>query len=146
MKKKYVIVDVDGTITNNDHRVHFIQSDPPDWDAFNMASDKDAPIEDVIALVRALKGHFDIVFCTGRGRMAFVKTLDWIEKHVGFIAPLLMRADGDHRHDTEVKPQLLVDAGIEFDDIQFILEDRNSMVEHWRGLGLTVLQPDIGDF
>ena len=145
--KKYVIVDIDGTIANNSHRVHFI-SDPnnQDWNAFNMASDQDLPIQDVIELVKVLKHEYDIIFCTGRGKMAFVKTLRWIEEHLGFVAPLLMRADGDHRHDIKVKPELLVNAGIDFDDIQFILEDRVSMVAHWRKLGLTVLQPAIGDF
>ena len=145
--KKYVIVDVDGTIANGDHRHHFI-SDPDnqDWPAFNLASDKDSPIQDVIELVKVLRHDYEIIFCTGRGKIAFMKTFKWIEQHLCFTAPLLMRADGDHRHDIVVKPELLADADIDLDDIQFILEDRNSMVLHWRSLGLTCLQVAEGDF
>jgi regulator of protease activity HflC (stomatin/prohibitin superfamily) len=40
----------------------------------------------------------------------------------------------------------LREAGINFDDIAFIIEDRNLMVKKWRELGLICLQPFEGDF
>jgi len=59
---------------------------------------------------------------------------------------ILMRKDGDFRHDTITKPESLAEAGIPLDNIAFVLEDRNSMVSHWRKLGLTCLQVAEGDF
>jgi hypothetical protein len=57
-----------------------------------------------------------------------------------------MRKNDDHRHDTEVKPELLRENGIGLETIAFVLEDRNSMVKKWRDLGLICLQVAEGDF
>ena len=57
-----------------------------------------------------------------------------------------MRKNNDHRHDSEVKPELLKEAGIKLDSIAFVLEDRNSMVKKWRELGLICLQVADGNF
>ena len=57
-----------------------------------------------------------------------------------------MRKNNDHRHDIEVKPELLKEAGIKLDSIAFVLEDRNSMVKKWRELGLICLQVADGNF
>ena len=61
-------------------------------------------------------------------------------------SPVLMRPDGDHRHDTDIKPELLEKAGIDLDTIAFVMEDRNSMVKKWRDMGLICLQVAEGDF
>ena len=57
-----------------------------------------------------------------------------------------MRKDGDYRHDTEVKPELLAKKGINPTDVWFILEDRDSMVAKWRELGYRCLQVADGKF
>jgi hypothetical protein len=59
---------------------------------------------------------------------------------------ILMRPDGDKRHDTEVKPEMLNKFGVDLNEIAFVLEDRNSMVAKWRELGLKCLQVADGDF
>jgi len=58
----------------------------------------------------------------------------------------LMRKNGDKRHDTKVKPELLLDVGILPENTLFILEYRNSMVKKWRELGYRCLQVQDGDF
>jgi hypothetical protein len=57
-----------------------------------------------------------------------------------------MRKDGDLRSDTIVKPELIQEAGINFEDIAFVLEDRACMVKTYRELGLRVFQVDEGEF
>lgn len=59
---------------------------------------------------------------------------------------LLMRKDGDHRHDTEVKPELLSNNNLTPDNVFLILEDRDSMVNKLRELGYRVLQVAEGKF
>ena len=90
----------------------------------------------------------EIVFCTGRRESVREKTKEWLFWNV--IASddpnLLMRKDGDWRHDTEVKPELLQKEGITPDDVYFILEDRDSMVAKWRELGYRCLQVANGKF
>ena len=59
---------------------------------------------------------------------------------------LLMRKDGDFRHDSIVKPELIENSWFDSNIIAFILEDRDSMVNEWRELGFTCLQVAKGDF
>jgi hypothetical protein len=76
------------------------------------------------------------------------KTQQWLFWNVIAVneRDILMRKDGDWRHDTEVKPELLAKAGITPDDVYLILEDRDSMVTKWRELGYRCLQVADGKF
>jgi len=42
------LFDIDGTIANLSHRLHFIQQEPADWNAFFMSAGDDEPIWEVI--------------------------------------------------------------------------------------------------
>jgi hypothetical protein len=150
--KNIVIVDIDGTISKVGDRLKYLQQEPKDWDSFYESCFEDEPIHDMLNLVNTLMLEcYDVYFCTGRRESVRDKTHDWfnIQTSLEFrISPhkLLMRPDNDHRHDTEVKPELLEKAGIKLEDIVFILEDRNSMVKKWRELGVKCLQVAEGDF
>lgn len=153
---KIVIVDIDGTISKVGERIKYLQQKPKDWDSFYKDCFKDEPIWPIIELVSALyERHigddslYEIVFCTGRREQCREKTIAWfnnIHKYSFAECRILMRKDNDLRHDIEVKPELLRDAGIKFDDIAFVIEDRNMMVKKWRELGLICIQPFDGDF
>jgi len=43
-----VIFDVDGTLANCEHRMHWIRHRPKNWAAFNRAMPYDTPIQDMI--------------------------------------------------------------------------------------------------
>lgn len=144
--KKIVLVDIDGTISKVGDRLKYLQQKPKDWDSFYNACFEDEPIQEIVDLVKSLSRNYSIVFCTGRREQVREKTIDWLFEHYGLPVNLLMRKDGDKRHDTEAKPELLENAGIELRDIAFILEDRKSMVKKWRELGLKCLQVAEGDF
>lgn len=147
--KNKVIVDIDGTISRVGDRIKYLQQDKKDWDSFYEACGEDEPVWDVINAVWALSDSWDIIFCTGRRESVRGKTRVWIRTHLGSTYdafPILMRKDSDFRHDTEVKPEMLQEAGIELGEIMLVLEDRNSMVAKWRQLGLTCLQVAEGDF
>ena len=147
--KKIVVVDIDGTVSKVGDRLKYLQQDKKDWDAFYEHCDEDAAIEDMCRLVEDLwKLGYHIVFCTGRRESVREKTKEWIKQHIaiGWNYDLLMRKDGDWRHDTEVKPELLQNANIAPGDVYFILEDRDSMVAKWRELGFRCLQVTDGKF
>ena len=145
--KKYVIVDIDGTIANGEHRVHHLLQEPKDWDSYFSKCDGDEPIKEIVNLVDALDfSGYCIVYCTGRRDSEREKTRAWLNAHKLPCSTLLMRKTGDCRHDTIVKPELLHGAGLMPADVHFILEDRNSMVKKWRELGFTCLQVAEGDF
>lgn len=48
------IFDIDGTLADLSHRLHFIQKKPADWDGFFAACSDDAPIPEVIELIQRL--------------------------------------------------------------------------------------------
>ena len=148
-RNNIIVVDIDGTIAKVGDRLKYLQQEKKDWDAFYEHCDEDEPIDEMCQLVADLfvLGR-DIVFCTGRRESVREKTRNWLTQNVisTFNDELLMRKDGDWRHDTEVKPELLQKAGITPDDVYFILEDRDSMVAKWRELGYRCLQVNDGNF
>lgn len=149
MSKNIVVVDIDGTIAKVGDRLKYLQQEKKDWDAFYEHCDEDEPIKDIIELIELMQIHeYNIVFCTGRRESVRKKTEYWLFKNIWCLREykLLMRKDGDWRHDTEVKPELLQKEGITPDDVYFILEDRDSMVAKWRELGYRCLQVNDGNF
>lgn len=148
-RNNIIVVDIDGTIAKVGDRLKYLQQAKKDWDAFYEHCDEDEPIDEMCQLVADLfvLGR-DIVFCTGRRESVREKTKNWLTQNVisTYDDELLMRKDGDWRHDTEVKPELLQKAGITPDDVYFILEDRDSMVAKWRELGYRCLQVADGKF
>lgn len=152
MKNK-VIVDIDGTLSKVGDRLKYLHQKPADWDAFYNNCFEDEPIKEICELVENLSYEYDVFFCTGRIESVRSHTVNWLRINVeplrrpGWIDKhLIMRPDGDFRHDTEVKPEQLKKAGIDLEDIAFVLEDRNSMVAKWRELGIRCLQVNEGDF
>ena len=147
--RNIIVVDIDGTIAKVGDRLKYLQQEKKDWDAFYEHCDEDEPIDEMCQLVADLfvLGR-DIVFCTGRRESVREKTSNWLTQNVfsTYDSELLMRKDGDWRHDTEVKPELLQKAGITPDKVYFILEDRDSMVAKWRELGYRCLQVADGKF
>ena len=149
MSKNIVVVDIDGTIAKVGDRLKYLQQEKKDWDAFYEHCDEDEPIKDIIELIELMQIHeYNIVFCTGRRESVRKKTEYWLFKNIWCLREykLLMRKDGNWRHDTEVKPELLQKAGITPDKVYFILEDRDSMVAKWRELGYRCLQVADGKF
>ena len=140
-----IVFDIDGTLSIVGDRLKYLQLSPPDWDAFYGACGLDKCNEPIWAVWKAMSRNYTIRFVTGRRESCRDDTIEWMRKHSIVCNPhqLLMRADGDKRHDTEVKPELIKDFK---NDILMIFEDRNSMVKKWRELGITCCQVADGDF
>jgi len=123
-----------------------------DWDSFYEACFEDEPIQEIIDMINILSEEYAIIFCTGRRESVRYKTEIWIDEKMSLFSDysLLMRSDGDFRHDQEVKPELLNNFltayAIDNGKVALILEDRNSMVKKWRELGYKCLQVAEGDF
>lgn len=144
-----VVVDIDGTIAKIGDRLKYITGqNPKDYNSFYDHVEEDEPITNILDIVLQLARSYRIVFCTGRAERCREQTERWLRHYIcmPFDYKLLMRKNGDHRHDVEVKPELLKKAGIFPDQVLCILEDRSSMVKKWRELGFTCLQVNDGDF
>ena len=159
--KNLVVVDIDGTLANIDHRLSFIKQKSPDWNAFYEACDLDEPYLDVIGVVNALKEikHprtgmplYKLIFVTGRSEIVRKRTRSWLLRHLGgdlrpmMRSTLLMRTEEDYRPDHIVKFERFKQMGYKIEDVMCVFEDRQRMVDEWRRLGVTVFQPKLGDY
>lgn len=145
--KKIVIVDIDGTIAKAGDRLKYLYQIPKDWDSFNNHCDEDEPYSNIINFINQLNNFlkYKIIFCTGRPEKCREKTTKWLTKYTTIENfSLLMRKDGDYRHATLIKPELI--KNINKEDVLFIIEDDTNMAMKWRHLGFCVLQVLNGEY
>ena len=115
MKKRIIICDIDGTIADLNHRLHFIKNEDgtkkrgaaADWKSFHAGCADDAPITDVIEIVKSLAVGRNVFFVSGRNATARAETEQWIKKYFNFKwadgCNLFMRKGHDFRPDTVVQ-------------------------------------------
>lgn len=145
--EKAIIVDLDGTLCDIEHRVHHVHTKPKNWKAFNQAMDKDEPYFWCIELIAAMKARgYKVFFVTGRDEGSREMTEEWLKKHKVEYDELHMRKKADFREDSEVKEEVYVKKIEKRAQVLFVVDDRKSVVERWRKLGLTCLQCAPGDF
>lgn len=148
--KPCFIIDIDGTCSDATHRLHHIQKQPKDWNAFFDACRDDAPVLHMKEVVRALAHWHGVVFVSGRVERTREETLAWLVWH-GFIpsvssAKLYMRPDGDHRDDDVLKLELLGKLRADGFEPIMAFDDRNRVVKAWRSVGIPCAQVAEGDF
>ena len=150
---KYVIVDLDGTLCLNEHRQHFLEETPKNWDGFFKAASRDKVNPAIKRIIDDLTiTGVRVVFMTGRSDKYRALTERWLTRNAGVNGTQspYMRDKDDFRSDTVVKPELLAkfmkNADVKPEQILFMLEDRGSMVKKWRELGYVCLQVAEGDF
>lgn len=147
--KPNVIIDIDGTCSNAEHRKYLIDGSqkPKNWDEFYDRCAEDRPHEDIRHLAWMLDGMaFDIYYLTGRVERVRKKT---VERLMGYEFPkghLEMRPDGDHRTDAILKAEMAQRLGLTADNTFLVLDDRDQVVRMWRANGFRCLQVADGDF
>ena len=139
------IVDVDGTVADCSHRLHWIKSKPKNWKAFYAGIEHDKPIAPVVAMVRTLDEGCNIVFCSGRPEDYRDATQKWLDTHVGVIAPLYMRPKGDYRSDDLVKLELLERIRTDGYDPRVAFDDRKRVKKMWVEQGIFVFDVNQTD-
>ena len=143
-----IIVDIDGTVAEIQHRLHFVKDVPKRWEEFYGNIENDVPIMPVVRLIQSLWSDRanSIIFCTGRTDNYKPQTVAWLTKHVFRPTNLYMRSAGDYRDDSVVKLELL--AQMRADGFQPILaiEDRKRVVDMWRANGIFCMQVADGEF
>lgn len=145
-KKQAVIFDIDGTLANIDHRLHHIQQEPKNWDAFQKDCSLDDPIYPLINLAHMFdKLGFHIILCTGRNFQNYEKTAAWLNFHTVPYHRIHMREDGNYESDFIIKKRML-DLILEKYEVFMVFEDRDRVVQMYRENGLTCLQVADGAY
>lgn len=156
-----VICDLDGTLCNIDHRLHYVRREgKKDWKSF-FENLKDDTVNDWCKdiLSNFYRNAIDIVLCSGRTdnyrnltqswlekHGIFYNNLFWLEKHRIFYNNLFMRYDRDFRQDYIAKEILLDFEILSRYQPYFFIDDRCQVVEMYRKRGFTVLQCAPGNF
>lgn len=151
------IFDIDGTLADASHRVHYIldvkdgeKVGSKHWDKFLAEAENDNPIPAMAELIRTLYRHGYITLSTGRREDQRQMTQKWLRANRIPWDVLLMRPTGDRRSDTIVKPEILLDrfgqGSHPIEDVITIFEDRKRVTKAWRDLGYHVCQVAEGDY
>jgi hypothetical protein len=151
-EKNHIICDLDGTLSNSNHRSHLAQQGL--WDEFHSAGKDDAVNESVAWLLdnSSRFGNAIVVVLTGRNERYRNATNDWFLRHrlMNVIDILIMRPDNDFSSDIDLKPNRLFDffitKEIALKKVMVILEDRDKMVARWRDLGFDCWQTAVGTY
>lgn len=141
------IVDIDGTVANTEHRIHYITNGHKNWNAWHANAHKDEPIEQMVELLdMAAMAGIKIVLCTGRDEKCRQDTIDWFEDNDIPFDALYMRKLGDRRDDDIVKFELLEQIYEDGYEPVLVFDDRTRVVNMWRSAGLRCFQVAPGDF
>ena len=168
MNKNTVIFDLDGTLA--DIEIRRKKSIKPngkmDWDVFfhpdNIKYDK--PIPAIVNLIQTYEDKaYKIVIFSGRNDRSWNETIAWLKRYEIPHDLLVMRPDkfksksfpvadgnpatGDMRFmPDEILKKKMLDTFVDINDVLFVVDDRQKVVDMWRDLGLVVLQPAPGNF
>jgi len=145
-----VIFDLDGTLADLSHRLHYAKKGPTkNWKTFFAKCGEDTPIQDVIDIYLMLeRSGYKCYIVSGRSDEVIQETWDWLDKHSLYPFKVIMRKQGDYREDSIVKQEMLNEhwPGDRKKDIFAVFDDRDRVVEMWRANGLRCYQVASGDF
>lgn len=141
-----IIVDLDGTLCNIDHRLHFMKGEKKNWKGFFESLKDDSINSWCQEIIYKFENNYKIILCSGRPDDHRKATEEWLEKYGINYDALYMRKRNDFRPDHVVK-EIIYDFNIEPQyDIMFAIDDRQSIIDMWRSKGITALQCSPGDF
>lgn len=147
-KKTAIMCDLDGTLCNLNHRLHFVKGEgKKNWGEFFRRCGEDSIYEDVAGIINLeSKNGTEIVFCSGRPEEYRTQTQMWLDSNIGIEAPLVMRPKGNYKSDNITKVMLYEYEIKPYFNVKYVLDDRDQVVLAWRKIGLNCLQVRPGDF
>lgn len=146
---RVAIFDIDGTIADCSHRLHFIEGPKKDWKSFFENVKNDTPIYPVLKILwmhQSIDAPYVIV--SGRSEECRAETIKWLDKYfVKKYRKLYMRRKEDRRPDYIVKEEILREIR-EKDrlDPDIVFDDRRQVVDMWRRNGIVCAQVAEGEF
>lgn len=129
-----IIVDIDGTLAIMNKRTPF------EWSKVK----SDLCNENIKNIVNLYNGK--VILVSGRDGICKDLTIEWLNENKICFNQLFMRDAGNNEKDTVIKKRIYDQEIKDKYNIEYVLDDRNCVVEMWRNLGLTCLQVNEGDF
>lgn len=143
-KQKAIIVDLDGTLADDLWRRHTYKMPNANWDEINAMCKYDQPFKWAQEIVHSMsKQGYTIIFLTARNDTAKEVTEAWLNANVDVPHyKLIMRESGDKREDWMTKEDLYIRKVLPEYNVLFCLDDKQTVTDMWRRIGLTCLQCD----
>ena len=144
------IFDLDGTLADAEHRMHYIQGEVQDWGGFFAACPADKPIFPVVRVMHSLLYHgAEVWVWTGRSGEVLELTRQWLLSHTLLLPNTVLRMRGlkDRRPDYLVKDGWL--RGMALHDrerLVAVFENRQRVVDMWRANGVACFHVAEGKF
>lgn len=117
-----------------------------DWAAFNAALRFDAPVPEVVALLRSIKPGVVRIMVSGRAegdwpgdRRRRFAMQDWINKYDLPIDYLFMREGGDKRLDSIIKEEILVRDILPYFNPIVAVDDRPAILDVWKRYNIATI-------
>lgn len=104
----------------------------------------DKVVLDIVA--RFIESGLVAIAMSGREEVTRKATLTALEENGVVPDALFMRANKDMRKDSIIKTELFDEHVRDHYDVQFVLDDRNQVVDMWRVMGIKCLQVAPGEF
>ena len=137
--KDVVIFDLDGTLININSISHLLG----DWEEFHPAT-FECPANEPMVQFALLCQRMDLTLyvVTGKPELHRMGVTGWLSLRGIVPDAILLRPNGNHMSDAELKPALMKrELGEGWKDrVLFALEDRDKMVDAWRATGIMCLQ------
>ena len=141
-KPKAVIWDLDGTLSDDRARAHFVeveQGRARDWESYFDAIDRDPPIAASMEILQAMRAHGSrVVFLTGRPDSTREKTEKWLRANgLDDYDRLVMRPTGERRPAGYFKAEAVAALREEY-ELVCAFEDRIDVADALRLAGVPV--------
>ena len=104
----FFVFDLDQTVADSIHRLHYIRKDPPDWTAYHQETFKDAPLPTLAIADAILQDHgHRVEFWSCRLEAGRRQTVKWLKAHLAksrlYMPEVRLRHGSDRRSDVEIK-------------------------------------------
>lgn len=153
-KNGWILCDLDGTVCDLSHRLHYLYSDVEnlvakenkDWRGFFEALPLDTPRDEVIGQLvcstESVDSLRDVIFVSARPETYRELSEGWLKQYIGDdYFTLIMRGATDRREDSEVKRDLYNKYLAQY-KVKEVFDDRPRVIRQWQELGLKV--NDVG--
>lgn len=138
--KKIIICDLDGTLYDIRHRLHYLHSWKHNRSKFESEEEisKDAIVPQIKEIIHLLSHKYQIIFLSWRRNTMCDVTISNLARDGIISMPILMRNSWDWRKDYDVKKDFLY-LLLQKHKIHMAIDDRKQVVDLWKENGIYVL-------
>lgn len=141
VKRKAIICDIDGTLADDRWRDQAYKHPQKDYNDLNLMSKYDMPHPWCLEIIERFHAvGYDIIFLTARCAKGRAVTDAWLRANTNISNfALIMRDDEDFRDDFLIKKDKYYAEIEPHFDVLFALDDKQSVTDMFRSIGVTVL-------